>query len=78
VKGVSSRLIAATFSDFEHFAWQEGYGVFSLSRTDLDKVIDYIQGQKHHHSAGKVWPSLEETDEESPSQDTKQNPTARP
>ena len=32
------------------FSWQEGYGFFSHSHADLDKVIQYILNQKLHHS----------------------------
>ncbi len=32
-----------------NFSWQEGYGAFSYSRSDLDRVINYIQNQKIHH-----------------------------
>lgn len=32
------------------FNWQEGFGVFSYSRSQIDTVIKYIQNQeKHHH-----------------------------
>jgi putative transposase len=31
------------------FAWQEGYGAFSYSRSQLDRVINYIQHQEEHH-----------------------------
>ena len=31
------------------FQWQEGYGAFSYSHSDLDKVIKYIMNQKQHH-----------------------------
>lgn len=32
------------------FSWQEGFGVFSYSRSQIDPVIKYIQNQeKHHH-----------------------------
>ena len=30
-------------------AWQEGYGVFSYSRSQVDKVYRYIEGQDVHH-----------------------------
>jgi REP element-mobilizing transposase RayT len=34
-----------------HFCWQEGYGGFSYSRSQLDTVIKYIENQeKHHHT----------------------------
>jgi putative transposase len=32
-----------------HFNWQEGYGAFSYSHSQLDKVIAYIMNQKAHH-----------------------------
>ena len=32
------------------FAWQEGYGAFSYSRSDLPNVIRYIQNQEKHHA----------------------------
>ncbi|MCE9538611.1 MAG: IS200/IS605 family transposase [Bacteroidetes bacterium] len=31
------------------FNWQEGYGAFSYSHSQLDNVIGYIQNQKTHH-----------------------------
>lgn len=31
------------------FQWQEGYGAFSYSHSNLDNVIQYIMNQKEHH-----------------------------
>lgn len=31
------------------FAWQEGFGVFSYSRSHVDRVYHYILNQKRHH-----------------------------
>lgn len=31
------------------FAWQKGYGAFSHSRSQLDKVINYVLNQEKHH-----------------------------
>ena len=69
VKGASSKLAADLSRQRQSpedgpFCWQEGYGVFSLSRTDLPKVIDYVQNQTRHHTGGRVWATLEEADEE--------------
>ncbi len=36
------------FSKFK-FQWQEGYGAFSYSHSNLDNVIMYIMNQKEHH-----------------------------
>ena len=31
------------------FSWQEGYGAFSYSKSQLPRVIKYIQNQQEHH-----------------------------
>jgi REP element-mobilizing transposase RayT len=31
------------------FAWQEGYGAFSYSHSDIGKVYNYILNQEKHH-----------------------------
>ena len=31
------------------FLWQHGYGAFSHSRSEVDKVVKYILNQKEHH-----------------------------
>jgi len=31
------------------FGWQEGYGAFSYSRSQVPDVIRYIQNQEEHH-----------------------------
>ncbi len=36
------------FSKFK-FNWQEGYGAFSYSHSQIDTVIKYIMNQKEHH-----------------------------
>jgi REP element-mobilizing transposase RayT len=32
-----------------NFAWQRGYGCFSVGPTDLDSLCAYIDGQEEHH-----------------------------
>jgi putative transposase len=32
-----------------NFAWQEGYGAFSVSSSNLGQVMRYIQSQEAHH-----------------------------
>lgn len=32
------------------FQWQEGYGAFSYSRSQLDKIYNYILNQEKHHN----------------------------
>jgi len=31
------------------FRWQEGYGVFSYSKSQLENVMNYILNQPSHH-----------------------------
>ena len=49
LKGGSSKWIHETFPDQRLFAWQEEYGAFSVSVSQLDKTIEYIKGQPDHH-----------------------------
>ncbi len=32
-----------------HFSWQEGFGAFSYSRDDLDRIVNYVLNQEEHH-----------------------------
>lgn len=49
IKGGSSKWIHETFPDQRGFAWQEEYGAFSVSVSQVGKVIEYIKGQPEHH-----------------------------
>ena len=31
------------------FNWQEGYGAFSYSKSQKDKVVNYVLNQEEHH-----------------------------
>ncbi len=31
------------------FSWQAGYGAFSISQSNLEKVINYVNNQPEHH-----------------------------
>jgi REP element-mobilizing transposase RayT len=31
------------------FNWQEGFGAFSYSHSQIDQVVKYIQNQEEHH-----------------------------
>ncbi len=64
IKGASSRLAATLNKPQEPFQWQEGYGVFSVSRSHLERVIAYVENQVTRHTSGKVWADWEETDEQ--------------
>ncbi len=47
LKANSSRWISEHGIDF---AWQEGYGAFSVSASNLQSVRDYIDHQPEHHA----------------------------
>ena len=48
-KARSSKWIHDTFPTLSAFAWQEGYGVFSVSKSQEPHVKRYIAGQHEHH-----------------------------
>ncbi len=35
--------------DNPSFGWQDGYGAFTVSRSEVEAVRHYIRGQKEHH-----------------------------
>lgn len=48
VKGSSSHYINQQNLTMEKFAWQTGYGAFSVSEAGVQKVCDYVKSQKEH------------------------------
>jgi putative transposase len=49
VKAKSSKFINDHDLTRERFEWQEGYGVFSYSQSQVESVYKYIQNQEEHH-----------------------------
>jgi putative transposase len=49
VKAKSSKFINDHDLTGERFEWQEGYGVFSYSQSQVESVYKYIQNQQEHH-----------------------------
>ena len=49
IKGNSSRWIKTLNPYYEKFAWQGGYGGFSVSPSLHDKTKKYIENQEKHH-----------------------------
>ncbi len=49
VKAKSSKYINDHSLTKERFEWQEGYGVFSYSQSQIDSVYKYIKNQEAHH-----------------------------
>src|SRR5437762_12273951 len=46
-KANSSRWVKERFG--KKFAWQKGFGAFSVSRSNVDAVAKYIKNQEQHH-----------------------------
>ncbi len=49
IKTNSSKWIHEEYPDLRHFAWQTGYGAFSVSVSNIERVKAYIHGQEEHH-----------------------------
>lgn len=49
VKGVSSKWVHDIFRDQRAFAWQEGYGAFSIGISQVEQTASYIRSQAEHH-----------------------------
>lgn len=51
VKKTSSKWIKTQGSTYAGFAWQGGYGAFSVSESNVRAVSTYIANQREHHRA---------------------------
>lgn len=49
-KGDSSEFVNKEGFTDRKFYWQDGYGAFSNSRSQIDGVVQYIMDQKQHHA----------------------------
>jgi putative transposase len=49
VKSESTQWINENGLSRGRFAWQEGYGAFSYSKSDVPRVVRYVQLQEEHH-----------------------------
>jgi len=49
VKRGSSLWIKTKSPSLQDFAWQNGYGIFSIGFSQIGSVRDYIAGQEEHH-----------------------------
>lgn len=50
IKASSSLWIHKNFPGLHDFAWQEGYGSFTVSYSAVESVQNYIQDQEKHHA----------------------------
>ncbi len=49
IKQTSSAWMKAENRGCQHFAWQAGYGAFSLGQSQLPELLRYIERQREHH-----------------------------
>jgi len=49
LKRVTSIWIKQRDSKLANFQWQSGYGAFSVSHSEIDRVVKYIENQAEHH-----------------------------
>jgi len=49
IKGSSSKWINEKGFTQNKFSWQAGYGAFSYSHSQIDRVAKYIMNQEKHH-----------------------------
>lgn len=49
IKINSSKWIKTIDEKYKFFAWQDGYGAFSVSPSLIEKTVNYIQKQEEHH-----------------------------
>jgi putative transposase len=49
IKSNSSRWANEKFRSAPSFAWQEGYTAFTVSQSQVARLLAYIRGQEEHH-----------------------------
>ena len=49
IKKTSSKWIKTVDTRYRGFTWQRGYGAFSVSPSQLESVLHYINKQQEHH-----------------------------
>ena len=49
IKGGSSAWFKDTFPGARGFGWQDGYGAFTVSKSLVPEVENYIRNQRQHH-----------------------------
>ena len=49
LKRISTLWLKEQNHNLSDFAWQQGYAIFSVSKSNLEQVSKYIQNQEQHH-----------------------------
>ncbi|MBS2022111.1 MAG: transposase [Deltaproteobacteria bacterium] len=67
VKGASSHFINHRLGQTRRFAWQSGFGAFTIATDDVPALSSYIREQKVHHARQNVVPMFELSDSDATS-----------
>lgn len=62
LKGATTHRVNEEIRPKFKLRWQEGYGVLSLRKDELEAVSRYIDNQEHHHRCGRLSDLLERTE----------------
>ena len=49
IKGESSKWISNQWPRMRDFRWQDGYGAFSVGKSQISDTVAYIRNQRQHH-----------------------------
>lgn len=49
IKGESSKWLSDEMTGMKAFAWQDGYGAFTVGKSQVPDTVRYIQSQREHH-----------------------------
>jgi REP element-mobilizing transposase RayT len=69
LKGSSAHHVNARFGD-RVLKWQAGYGAFSVSKRDVERVAVYVRRQREHHGSGRLCVDLEQIHPDLPTVDS--------
>ena len=58
VKAKSSKHINGERLTSSRFEWQEGYGAFSYSHSQVNAVYEYVKNQEEHHKSKRLEPNI--------------------
>ena len=61
VKGATAHRVNEAFKRGYKLKWQEGYGVLTLRKDEVEKVARYIDNQESHHGTDRLSALLERT-----------------
>ena len=49
IKKESSAWVKTKGRQYSDFFWQDGYGIFSVNPSEIEKVVEYLGNQHEHH-----------------------------